>query len=139
MSECLDADALLAIGHALDWRIEEGLIHFQTCADCRAQLETLQLTREGLLASTPVESETLRRVAAMLHDAGAREIRDAGRGTRHQVAEACAAGVTALITLASIRAPLESPATAVIAFSLGAILMVAGTSLARRLTSLSTW
>ena len=139
MSECLDADALVTIGQALDWRVEEGLTHLRKCEDCRAQLETLQLTREGLLASAPVEPETLQRVAAILDDASGSETHHTGRGTGARVAEACAAGVAALITLVSIRAPLESPATVVVAFSLAAILMAAGTAFARRLTSLSTW
>jgi hypothetical protein len=50
-----------------------------------------------------------------------------------EAAEACAAGGTALVILVSNSAPIEGPATAAVAFSLGAFLMVIGTALARRL------
>lgn len=134
MSECLDTDAVLTIGHALDWNVEEGLSHLRTCMNCRAELETLQRTREGLLASTPVDPETQQRISAALHEASRGEFAHARRGTRlPQAAEACAAGVTALLLLVSNGVPIEGPATAAVGFSLGAILMVAGTALARRL------
>jgi hypothetical protein len=133
MSECLDTDAILTIGHALDWKVDEGLSHLRTCTNCRAQLETLQRTREGLLASTPVDSETLQQISAALHEASRGEFDHARRPRLPQAAEACAAGVTALLTLVSNGVPIEGPATAAVGFSLGAILMVAGTALARRL------
>jgi len=139
MSECLDADAILAIGHALDWRIAEGLSHLRTCVECRAQLETLQRTREGLLASTPVDPEALRQISAALREAGSGELQSARRWIRlWQAAEACAAGVTALLTLVSNGVPIEGPAAAAVGFSLGAILMVAGSALAHRLPAFGT-
>ena len=134
MSDCLDTDAVLTIGHALDWNVAEGLSHLRTCTNCRAQLATLQRTREGLLASTPVDPETLQRISAALHEASHGEFDQARRRTRlPQAAEACAAGVTALLILVSNGVPIEGPATAAVGFALGAILMVAGTALARRL------
>ena len=134
MSECLDIDAILAIGHALDWNVEEGLSHLRTCTDCRAQLDTLQRTRAGLLASTPVAAGTLHRISAALHEASRGEIHHSRRRTRlRQAAEAGTAGVAALVILVSNRSPIEGPATAAVAFSLAAILMVIGTALARRL------
>jgi putative N-acetylmannosamine-6-phosphate epimerase len=53
-----------------------------------------------------------------------------------EAAEACAAGVTALVIVVANGAPIEGPATAAVAFSLGAIFMVIGTALARRLPTL---
>ena len=137
MSECLDTDAILEIGHALEWNIEEGLSHLQTCAECRRQLEILQRTREGLLGSTPVGAETLQRVSEALLDARRAELRQEQRWTPlRQAADACAAGVVALLILLSNGVPVDSPGPAAVGFSLGAILMVAGTALVRRLPAL---
>jgi hypothetical protein len=134
MSGCLDTDAILTIGHALAWNVEEGLSHLRTCTNCRAQIETLRRTREELLASTPVDPQTLQRISAALHEASRGTFDLARRRKRlRRVAEACAAGVTALLILVSNGVPIEGPATALVGFSLGAILMVAGTALARRL------
>jgi hypothetical protein len=140
MSECLDADALLDVGRALDWRVEEGLSHLRTCTDCRVHLETLQRAREGLLAGTPVTAETLHRIYAALHEASRGQVDHARRWTRlPQAVEACAAGIAALLVLVSNGVPIEGPAAAVVGFSLGAILMLIGTTLARRFPTFGTY
>jgi hypothetical protein len=133
-SECLDADAILALGHALDWKVEEGLRHLRTCGDCRAQLETLQRTHEELTASTPVDPKTLQRISAALQEASRVESdRAPGRARLQLAAEACVAGIAALLVLVSNGVPIEGPATASVGFSLGAILMVIGNVLAGKL------
>jgi hypothetical protein len=134
MNGCLDADALLAIGHALDWNVEERLSHLRTCADCRAQLETLQRVRDALQASTPVDPDAVRRITAALREAGSEERHRARqRSGLRQIAEACAAGVTAVLVIVSNGISIESPATAVAGFLLGALLIMTGTALANRL------
>lgn len=140
MSECLDVDVLLDIGQALDWRVEEGLSHFRTCTDCRTQLETLQRAREGLLMSTPVNQETLLRISGALQAASREKSGHARLWAQvPQAAEACAAGVAALLILVSNGVPVEGPAAAAVGFSLGAILMVIGTALARRLPTFGAY
>jgi hypothetical protein len=132
MSDCLDADATLAIGHVLEWRISEGLSHLHTCAECRARLEFMQHVRLGMLASTPVDPAVLENVSAVLRRASRDSV---ARGQRHswvrQVVEAWAAGVAGLIALSSNGVSVEDPTTAVVAFALGAILMTAGSTVAR--------
>jgi hypothetical protein len=133
-SECLDADAILALGHALDWKVEEGLRHLRSCGDCHAQLQILQRTREELLASTPVDLKTLQRISAALQEASRVESDHArGRARLQLAAEACAAGIVALLVLVSNGVPIEGPATASVGFSLGAILMATGNVLAGKL------
>lgn len=137
MNDCLDADALLAIGHALDWKVEERLSHLRTCADCRAQLGILQRVRNEVLASTPVDPDTVRRITAALREAGREErLRVRQRSRLRQIAEACAAGLTALLAIVSNGISIESPATAAVGFVLGALLMMTGTALADRLPTL---
>ena len=137
MIPCLDDEALLGIGQALEWRTGEGLSHLHTCAHCRTQLEILQRIRAEMLASESVDAATLHEITAAVRQAG-REERFAARRRPPlwQVGEACAAGVTGLIAVNSSGVPIEGPGVAVVAFSLAAILMVAGTTLARRLSTL---
>lgn len=136
MTPCLDTEAILGIGHALEWRIGDGLSHLRTCAECRTQLDMLQRIREGVLASESVDTSALDEITTALRQA-AHEDLSAGRRRAWlwQAAEACAAGVTGLIAINSSGVPLEGPAVAVGAFSIAAILMVAGSTLARRLST----
>lgn len=139
MTPCLDAEAILGIGHALDWRIGEGLSHLRTCAECRTQLEMLQRTREGVLASESVDLAALDEITTALRHAAREDLSAARRRARlRQAAEACAAGVTGLIAINSSGVPLEGPAVAIAAFSIAAILMVAGSALTRRLSTIGT-
>jgi predicted anti-sigma-YlaC factor YlaD len=41
MRGCLDRDALVTLGAALDWEIEERLRHLAECESCRAELKRL--------------------------------------------------------------------------------------------------
>jgi hypothetical protein len=135
MIPCLDAEAIVGIGDALEWRIGEGLDHLRTCAECRTQLEMLQRIREEVLAGESVDAAALDAITTALRQAAREELSAARRRARlWQVAEACAAGVTGLIAINSSGVPLEGPAVGVAAFSIAAILMVAGSTLARRLS-----
>jgi hypothetical protein len=134
MSDCLDADATLAIGDALEWRISEGLSHLATCGECRARLELMQRIRRSVLASTPVDTAIVEEVCAALRQA---KRDDLSRGQPHarirQGVEACTAGVAGLIAVTANGVSVDDPAVAVVAFTLGAILMTAGSAIARRL------
>lgn len=134
MSDCLDADATLAIGAALEWRVSEGLSHLDTCAECRARLELMQRIRRSVLASTPVDTATVEEVCAALRRA-TRD--DLPRARPHswigQGVEACTAGVAGLFAVTVNGVSVDDPAVAVVAFTLGAVLMTAGSAMARRL------
>jgi hypothetical protein len=138
MTPCLDAEAILGIGHALEWRIGEGLSHLRTCAECRTQLDMLQRIRDGVLASESVDAAAVDEITTALRQAAREDLSAARcRARLWQAGEACAAGVTGLIAINSSGVPLEGPAVAVAAFSIAAILMVAGSTLARRLVTIS--
>jgi hypothetical protein len=135
MTPCLDTEAIFGIGHALEWRIGEGLSHLRTCPECRTQLDMLQRVRGEVLASELVDAAALDEITTALRQAAREDLSAARRRARlWQAAEASAAGVTGLIAINSSGVPLESPAVAVTAFSIAAILMVAGSKLARRLS-----
>ena len=127
MSGCLDTDAILAIGDALNWDVAEGLRHLDTCDDCRTQLEVLRLTRLGFSETEPVDAEVLRRISAALGEASRSERSRLGVRERvvHSI-EAFMAGVTALIILVSSGIEIESIGAGVLGFVLGAALMMGG-------------
>jgi hypothetical protein len=120
------------IGEALDWNVAEGLQHLGSCEDCRAQLETLQLTRSVFVEAEPVDAAVLQRISAAVNAAAATELRATrtqGRATLWL--EALLAGATGLIVLVSSGVPIDRPGTAALGFALGCALMVSGRWLAR--------
>ncbi|HUF27860.1 MAG TPA: hypothetical protein VMM18_12870 [Gemmatimonadaceae bacterium] len=139
MIECLDSDKLLTIGQALDWDVESGLRHLEHCDECRARLEGLRLTREALVETEDVEPEAIRRISAALSDAARIEKRDTGEPSRWASAiEPLVAGVTALVVLTSSGIRIASLAAGVLAFALGATLLLGGRKLARRVPALTS-
>jgi hypothetical protein len=134
MSQCLSADAIVSIGDALQWDVQQGLQHLQACEECRAQIDALRLTRSSFAEAEPVDEGVLRRITAAVGDAA----RDERERTRSRTAwtqafEAAMAGVTALMIVVSARIPVDSVAIAVVAFGLGAGLLVGGKLLTRTL------
>lgn len=137
MTECLTADALLAIGDALDWNVADGLRHLDTCDECRAQLETMQLARASLTASEPVDDAVLRRISTAIDRAAAAERVDSNRHARWAFAiEVFVAGIAALVVLTSSGVHIQSFGAAVGGFTLGGALLIAGRVLARRVPAL---
>jgi hypothetical protein len=137
MTGCLDTDAILAIGDALNWDVAEGLRHLDSCDDCRAQLDILRLTRVGFSETERVDTEVLRRISAALGQA-ARSERSRVR-LRERVVhsiEVIMAGVTALIILVSSGIEIQSIGAGALGFTLGAALMAGGKTLARNLPAL---
>ena len=130
MTTCLSTDALVAIGDALDWDVASGLAHLQSCEECRADLETLRLAREGLVATESVEPAVLRRISTAVTAAAAADKERAMTQRRWwRWGEAILAGVAALVVLRSSGIRIDSVGTAAIAFALGAILMTTGNAL----------
>jgi hypothetical protein len=137
MNRCLDADALFAVGAALDWEVAAGLRHLQTCEECRAQLELLCRVRQGFEAREPVERAVVERITGAVRSAAAAERRRQAVHRRWLLSlEGLLAGSAAVLAAASSGVRIESPAAALAGFLLGAGLMVSGTLLARRLPSL---
>jgi len=134
MSECLDADVLVAVGDALERRADAAK-HLQTCAVCRSQLEALQVTRTALCAGVAVPPVSLSAALSVVREARRQEQVIERRTSRwRQFAEAVAAGFVALLATVSSRVPLDSPAAAVTAFAVGALLMATGSALAQKVS-----
>jgi anti-sigma factor RsiW len=137
MNECPSADALVTIGDALNWDVAEGLRHLERCDECRAELEGMRLTRTALLESEAMDEAAIGRVTAAIGGA-AREERGRSQLRRNwtSAAEPLVAGVAAVIVLMSSGIRVTSAAEALLAFSLGAVLMFGGTRLARGVAAL---
>ena len=136
MTPCLDAEALVGIGHALEWRVSEALSHLRACAECRARLETLQRIREEVLATESVDAAALHEITVALRRAGGENLSAARlRARLWQAAEACGAGVAGLMAVNSSGVPVEGASVAIVAFSMAAMLMIAGSTLARRVSN----
>lgn len=126
MITCPDTDALATIGGVLSWDLSEALQHLQTCADCRARIDALQVTRSALAETETVEDATLARISAAIGAAARGE-----RARRHTVerwgraSEALLAGISAPIVLLSSGIELGS-AAAVLTFGLGAAFLIFG-------------
>jgi anti-sigma factor RsiW len=138
MSECLGADAMIAIGDALNWDVAEGLRHLETCSECRTRLEGLRLTRLAFVETEPVDPAVVRRISAAVSAAARTERRRARQWQRWVGAiEPLVAGVTGLIILTSSGIPIESTTAGLLGFTLGATLMACGRVVARSVPSLA--
>jgi hypothetical protein len=138
MSRCPETDAILTIGDAFGWDVEEGLRHLQTCDDCRARIEVLRLAHAGLAETEPVDVAVLRNVTAAVGAAAARDRqRSRTAGVLAQWAEPVLAGVTALVIVTSSRVPVDGAGSALLAFALGIALLLAGRAIARRVPAFS--
>ena len=135
MNDCLSTEAIVSIGDALGWDIAEGLRHLKTCDDCGAAMETLRLTREAFLQTAPVDAAVLQRIAASMGVSAEHERRRARVAMRWtEWMDAGIAGLAALLVLVSSRVPIDDAGTALLAFTMGAVLMVVGRVLARRVS-----
>ena len=82
MNHCLSTDAILTIGDALGWDVQDGLRHLQTCEECRAQLEVLRLARDGFVETEPIDAAVLGRIATAVSAAARSEQQRARAGER---------------------------------------------------------
>ena len=139
MSECLGTDALLAIGDALGWDVSAGLRHLETCGECRARLEALRLTRAAFGETEPIDPAVVRRISAAV-SAAARTEKSRARQRRRWLGavEPLMAGVTGLVVVVSSGIPIESIGAGLLAFALGATLVVGGRALARSVPQLGS-
>jgi predicted anti-sigma-YlaC factor YlaD len=127
MKECPDTDAIVTIADALEWDVVEGLRHLQTCDDCRARLDTLQVARAALSETQPVDAALLARVAHAV-SVEAQDERERTRRTERRASalEALLAGVAAPVVLISSGFEIGSVAAGLLTCALGATLLIYG-------------
>ena len=138
MKDCPGTDAILSIGDALEWDVPDRLHHLLTCEECRAEMDALRLTRDSLLQAAPIEPAVLDRITASVRESAGlerRRARVAVRGTAW--VDAVIAGVAAPLVLMSSRVPIDDIGTVVLAFAMGAALMLVG-RIITRLPALAT-
>lgn len=127
MRSCPDTDAIVTIADTLNWDVVEGLHHLQTCTDCRARIEALQLTRSALVETEAVADATVVRIAALV---GAESRRERARGRTAQrwasALEAVLAGITAPIVLLASNIEIGSITAGAATVALGAAFLVYG-------------
>jgi hypothetical protein len=130
MRSCPDTDAIVTIADALSWDVADGLRHLQTCADCHAQLDALQLTRSVLSETETIDAATLERISASI---GAEACMERARGRNAErwasALEAVLAGVAGPLVLVSSGIELGGITSAAVTFALGAAFLVYGRKL----------
>lgn len=127
MRECPDTDAIVTVAATLEWDVEEGLRHLTACADCRARIDTLLVTRSTLTEVEPLPDATLARIAGALATEARAERGCVRRTDRWANAlEAALAAVAAPLLLASSGIEIGNLAAGVTAALLGAMLLIYG-------------
>jgi glycerol dehydrogenase-like iron-containing ADH family enzyme len=100
MSKCPGTDALTTIASALEWDVEQGLRHVNTCPECAEQLRALQLTHQAYEEGEEVSPVEVNSIVAALADARAAEhVRNRRTSRIGDVVEALLAGGTAVTVL----------------------------------------
>lgn len=100
MSECPGTDALTTIASALDWDVENGMRHLNSCAACAEQLRALQITRESYEESAEIGRQDVDRILRTVSAAADRErMRNRRKHAVGNVIEAMLAGGTAVTVL----------------------------------------
>ncbi len=124
MKGCLEVDALVGLGAALDWRLEEGLEHLRECVHCRRRLERLG-ELSGTLGATiePRPGFEERVIASLFRPGGAGQVR-LRRAWLAALLNPALAGLTAFFAIAL--AGGELPASALDLPALLACVTVAG-------------
>ena len=100
MSECPSADALTTIADALDWDVEHGLRHLNTCGACAEQLQALQHTHDAFEETVAVSDDV---VAKITHLIAAERVHESSHEQRRNklgnVIEALLAGLTGVVVV----------------------------------------
>jgi hypothetical protein len=102
-------------------------LNLQTCADCRARLDVLQVTRSAFMETEAVDDATIARISALVGAEAQSERAGSERARRWASAfEALLAGIAGPIVLISSDVEIGSAAAGVLTFALGAAFLVYG-------------
>lgn len=102
MNECPGTDALTTIASALEWDVDNGVRHLNSCATCAEQLRALQVTRESYDESIEVSRQDVDGILRKISVAADQErTRDRRKHTVGNFVEAMLAGGTAVTVLSA--------------------------------------
>jgi hypothetical protein len=112
---CPSADALTTIAGALDWEVERGLHHLNTCSACAEQLRALQFTHDAFGESVAVGDDVVARITHLISAEARHEAaREHRRHTLGNVIEAVLAGATGVVVASGGGVGLSGGATALV-------------------------
>ena len=112
---CPSADALTTIAGALDWDVEHGLQHLNTCRACVEQLRTLQVTHQVFEESVAVSDDVVAKITHLISAEAQHEAaREQRRHTFGNVIEAVLAGVTGVVVASGGGVGLSGSVTALV-------------------------
>ncbi len=120
MKSCLDIDALMAVGAALNWRSDDGLRHLAECESCRAQLAELAVVRQSLTEVAEPADGFVDLVMATLPDAGSEVVEGSEPWTALDLVNPVLAGLTALVAVLLVGKPIVAPGAAAIGAAIAA-------------------
>ena len=121
MNDCMGTDALASIAAALEWKLDAGLEHLRTCAECRTRLAVMVSIHQAVALEIDVPEKTLTSIGQAI-----KRESDLERGRSRNIevfvkgAEALLAGVTAVVAVISARVDLGgSVLPLAVAFAIG--------------------
>jgi hypothetical protein len=102
MKDCPSTDALATIAGALEWDVEAGMRHLNSCALCAEQLQMLQITHDAYEERAEISPSDVNSIMQAIAQESARE-RVRGRRTRTlgDIVEALLAGGTAVTVISA--------------------------------------
>jgi hypothetical protein len=127
MKLCPEADALVTIGGALEWDVDHGLRHLQSCADCRDRMQLLQSVHTAFAPEETLDEVTIARLEAAVQGAAHAEHAATQRTRRRvHVVEVLLAAVAAPVALLSSGIPIGSNAAVLATAAMGAAFVAFG-------------
>jgi hypothetical protein len=113
--KCPSADALATIGGALDWDVDHGLHHLNTCASCAEQLRALQITHDAFEASVALSNDVVAKITHLISaEAQHEQTREHRRYKLGNVIEAVLAGLTGVVVASGGGVGLSGTAAALV-------------------------
>jgi hypothetical protein len=112
---CLGADVLTTIANALDWDVEHGLRHLNTCNICGDQLRALQVTHDAFAESVAVSDDVVAKITHLISaEADHEQARERRRHKLGNIVEALLAGLTGVMVASGGGVGMSGSATALV-------------------------
>jgi hypothetical protein len=119
---CPGADALATIAGALDWDVQHGLQHLNTCNACAEQLRALQFTHDAFEDSIPLGDDVVARITHLVSvEARHDKTREQRRYKLGNAIEAALAGLTGVVVASGGGVGLSGGATTVVFAAVAAV------------------
>ena len=102
MKDCPSTDALATIAGALEWDVESGMRHLNSCTQCAQQLHALQSTHNAYEERAEITATEVNSIMQAIAQESAREqVRGRRTRTLGDIVEALLAGGTAVTVISA--------------------------------------